>query len=474
MEGSGVEGEPSSRESHSPLYKWNSCPSYLDPPKCEKNEIFKIHIYDFDNTLFRSPAPNPNLLTSFMVNILTDPHRLSNGGWWSETRFLQALIDEWISEKALSGSHSDTLDAAYWNKDIVQLTRLSENDPHTLSILMTGRKEALFKDSLGRVLSQPVFGTKKLHFNGVFLKKAGFETTMLYKTSCLTELLKHYDQCEEITIYDDRARQLEGFRKFLNEFVEALRPSLRFSLVHVAGLIKYLKPSRERSTISAIFDEHNAAVTNRLYQPDSRPVPFYMGKMYVKEKRSGAAYILTASSRQKVVKFTMESFGDSHGLSSPDVLFDSKAIPCTPYGTITSRKVATMVLTGCANDPSEEKIDEIMDAMNNGVENSCIQFRLTRFGVTASGRCVYDTEPVPSSRYVYTDFPALRLPVAMKMKQEDEMSEEMYDDKNLDWTVIRGEDILIDTDFGYLFAITAVMAKKQKGSRKGVSVKALS
>lgn len=458
---------------HRPLFQWNSCAEYLDPPNTvKKHEIRRIDIYDFDNTLFKSPAPNPNLLSSFTINVLTDPNKLSNGGWWSEKRFLQESIDEWIAAKKNAGTDTDEVDATYWNKDVVELTRLSQQDPHTLSILMTGRKELLFQSALSCVLEQPVFGPKKLHFNGVFLKKPNFETTMLYKTTCLTDLLKHYNNCDEITIYDDRVRQLQGFKKFLNEFVEALRPSLQFNLIHVAGLIKYLNPPRERSTITTIFDEHNAAVTKCIYQQqESKTGSFYMGKMYVKEKRLGAAYILTTMSRQKVVKLTMRKFGHMKELFNDRTHFTAKFIPCTPHGTITSQKVATMVLEGSHEEPTEETIETTMSLMNSGKEDPRIQFRLTRFGRSARGIFVYDAEPVPSSRFVYSDFPALRLAVTAAADQESETASELYDDDQFQWTALDNDDTTIETNFGYEFVITAVMGKKPKRSKKQTTFK---
>ncbi|SCV01816.1 LANO_0F13674g1_1 [Lachancea nothofagi CBS 11611] len=464
---SSAAGESSSLE-HSPLHKWNSCSSFLDPPRdMPRCQVRKIHIYDFDNTLFKSPAPNPNLLSSFLINLLTDPQRLSNGGWWSEPRFLKELIDEWIGsrEEKSSRSELDTVDGLYWNQDVVELSRLSQQDPHTLSIMMTGRKEAFFQDAVSEVLRQPVFGKHRLHFNAVFLKKDGFQTTMLYKTTCLTDLLTHYDKCEEITIYDDRVRQLHGFQQFLNEFVEAMRPSLQFSLIHVPGLIKYLKPAKERSIISHVFKEHNDAVSNVVFQPNSRAYGFYMGKMYVKEKRLGAAYIVTASSRLKIAKFAAVRFGNL--INSGHYHIVAKSVLCTPYGAITTRKVATMVLSGSCKEASEQIVESYMRSMNSGVENSRIRFRITRFGVAAAmGRIVCDLEPEDDTRYAYTEFPALRLLLATTDIHLIEHSSNLYRDELYEWTQAKDCAEIVDTDFGYMFIITAIMAKKPKKSKK--------
>ncbi|SCU97347.1 LADA_0H05798g1_1 [Lachancea dasiensis] len=454
---------------HSPLDKWNSCSSHLNAPeRLPKQHIRSIHIYDFDNTLFKSPAPNPNLLSSFLTNLLTDPQRLSNGGWWSEPRFLEELVDEWIALRSSTSNvvEQEGIDDGYWNRDIVELCRLSHKDPHTLSILMTGRKEAHFEPTFKKVLDQPIFGSDKLHFNAVCLKKDGFKTTMLYKTACLTDLLVHYDRCDAITIYDDRPRQLHGFRQFLNEFVEAMRPSLQFNLVHVPGIIKFLKPSKERHIITEIFKEHNDAVSNAIFQPSTiKEQHFYMGKMFIKEKRLCAAYVLTTASRQELAKYFVSEMG--HLIDSNGTRIAARSIPCTQYGTITTRKIATMIISGCRTEPTEEIIEKIMQAMNSGVEKSRIRFRISRFGISSSGDCVCDLEPEDEKRYTYTEFATLRLLVATAGRQQDiDTTSNLYVDELFEWRSVEEPAPIIETDFGYVYALTAIMAKKAKKSRR--------
>lgn len=376
-------------------------------------------------------------------------------------------MEEWAREKAKQPSSS--VDDKYWNRDIVELCRLSHQEPGTLSILMTGRKENLFHDVLSRVIDQPVFGDERLKFHAIFLKKPGYETTMMYKTSCLTDLLTHYDNCTELTIYDDRIRQLHGFQDFLTEFVEAMRPSLLFNLVHVAGVVKYLDPARERHIITRIFEEHNAAVTkytSRVGKGDTPAQSFFVGKMDVREKRLGAAYVLTAFSRMEVVKFTLQTFSREIGESTIDKLrFQPRSILCTPHGTITSRKIATKIIMGLNGDPSEEEIDKCMELMNNGLDDSRIKFRLTRFGYSSRGLCVYDVEPVPSSTYAYTEFPALRLLAGVLANLTFEESE-IYKDSIFEWIPIK-QSVVIDADFGYDFIVSVVPNRKNRKRKPG-------
>ncbi|SCV00793.1 LAMI_0G07338g1_1 [Lachancea mirantina] len=454
----------SSQIEHSVLYKWSSCDSKLRAPDVKSRlDIRKIHVYDFDNTLFNSPAPNPSLLSSYLINILTDPHKLSNGGWWSEPRFLRELIREWTVNKASATDLKklDQIDAAYWNRDIVELSRISREEPGVVSILMTGRKEQYFKEVIGGILDQPVFGADKLQFNAVFLKKPGYHTTMAYKTACLTDLLEHYDRCEEITIYDDRIRQLRGFQQFLNEFVEAVRPSLLYNLIYVSGIVKYLDPAKERGIITCIFEEHNEAVSDHVKRGIHSPT-FTGGKMDVREKRLGAAYILTPLARKHVVQFVVDRC--SHLIENHDIshlMFSPRTIPCTGHGAITSRRIATKILLGLSDDPPDELIDKTMELMNDGKESSRIKFRVVGFGFAKShGIYALKVIPIPSSRFIFSEFPDLLLVVA-SIENTDYDTVEICESSLYSWSELE-ESITIDTDFGYDFILSAVPHKRAK------------
>lgn len=87
-------GEMSGKSSdHSVLRKWNSCAHELAvPSEVPEHAITKLHIYDFDNTLFATPGPTEQLYTRELLGKLTSSE-LPNGGWWNEPEFLQAAIE---------------------------------------------------------------------------------------------------------------------------------------------------------------------------------------------------------------------------------------------------------------------------------------------------------------------------------------------------------------------------------------------
>lgn len=247
---------------HSVLFEWNSVDSALNVPSMAHDKIKKICIFDFDNTLFKSPGPNPHLYSPELYRALLSPHVFSNGGWWSEPRFLGSLIDEFLDRS------DEVDDSVYWNREMVDEAResWSHRGDGTLTILMTGRKELLFSGLLSKLAHEEVFG-EPLHFHGAFLKRQGYATTMAYKCACLRSLLDYYSNAEEVVMYDDRRQQLEGFDVFFNEYREARGlsrgqgqgqgHSLKHTLVAVEPVIDYLAPAKEIATVADIFQEHN-------------------------------------------------------------------------------------------------------------------------------------------------------------------------------------------------------------------------
>ncbi|CDO94687.1 unnamed protein product [Kluyveromyces dobzhanskii CBS 2104] len=242
---------------HTVLFEWNSVDSALNIPILPRDGIKKICIYDFDNTLFKSPAPNPHLYSAELYSSLLSPHVFSNGGWWSEPRYLELLIDEWTK-----GSVDDS---AFWNKDIVDSAKRSWNERQdgTLNILMTGRKEMLFSPIFEKLLKYTVFGDE-LMFHAAFLKRAGYSTTMKYKTDCLSSVIDYYKEVDDIVIYDDRIQQLEGFDIFFQDYKKESGRQFKHTLSAVTPVITYLPPRLEIATVAEIFKEHNKDVHSKL------------------------------------------------------------------------------------------------------------------------------------------------------------------------------------------------------------------
>ncbi|CAI4219590.1 unnamed protein product [Parascedosporium putredinis] len=190
------------------LSRWSCLATH--PPPAEK--IKTIHIYDFDNTLFKTPLPNPSLWNGLTIGLLSSPDTLINGGWWHDSRILEATGDgvEKEEQRAYGG---------WWNEKIVKLVRLSMKQEDALCVLLTGRSEHAYADLIKRICK-----SKKLEFDMMGLKpRVGpqderFANTMVFKQAFLEAIMETYKFATEIRIYEDRHKHVKQFRDFLTDY----------------------------------------------------------------------------------------------------------------------------------------------------------------------------------------------------------------------------------------------------------------
>ncbi|KAK3941169.1 putative tat pathway signal sequence protein [Diplogelasinospora grovesii] len=233
------------------------------PPAVEK--ITAIHVYDFDNTLFKTPLPNPKIWNGPTIGTLANPEAFVNGGWWHDSRILAATGEGLEKEepKAWSG---------WWNEKIVELIQLSMEQKDALCVLLTGRSEAGFSDLIKRMVV-----AKGLEFDLITLKPAvgpdnqRFASTMIFKQMFLEALMETYRRAEEIRIYEDRPKHVKGFRDFLADYNKRqngiggrpTRGPITAEVIQVADMATNLDPVAEVAEVQHLINEHNAALAER-------------------------------------------------------------------------------------------------------------------------------------------------------------------------------------------------------------------
>ncbi|KAK3376017.1 hypothetical protein B0T24DRAFT_572572 [Lasiosphaeria ovina] len=243
------------------LGRWSILNKQL--PAADKIKV--IHVYDFDNTLFKTPLPNPKIWSGPTIGALANPECFINGGWWHDCRILASTGEGLAKEepKAWNG---------WWNEKIVELVRLSMQQKDALCVLLTGRSESGFADLIKRMVS-----CKGLEFDLASLKPAvgpnnqPFATTMIFKQAFLEALMETYKQAEEIRIYEDRPKHVKGFREFLNDYNKKqrgmggspTRGPIDAEVVPVADSATNLDPVAEVAEVQHLINEHNAALFKR-------------------------------------------------------------------------------------------------------------------------------------------------------------------------------------------------------------------
>ncbi|OQO01588.1 hypothetical protein B0A48_12624 [Cryoendolithus antarcticus] len=234
-----------------------------------------IHVYDFDNTLFKSPLPNKQIWTQSTLGTLQTEDYIHNGGWWHNPVILSsagqgAQVEE---GRAWEGG---------WNEKIVDLVRLSMEDQTALTVLLTGRGQINFADLLQRMV-----GAKGLEFDMICLKpKTGpsgesFSSTMNFKQALLRDLVLTYSGAEEIRIYEDRPRHTQGFREFLVRMNAGFgknspRGPITASVIQVTEQDMIMEASSEVSTVQQMINNHNAAILAG--EAPKRAIPLKIGR----------------------------------------------------------------------------------------------------------------------------------------------------------------------------------------------------
>ncbi|KAH0556778.1 hypothetical protein GP486_005435 [Trichoglossum hirsutum] len=259
------------------LKRW-SCQSG-DLPAVQ--QIKTIHVYDFDNTLFNSPLPNPKLWNESTIGHLYEVQHFVNGGWWHDSRILAATGEgiEKEEERAWEG---------WWNEQVASLVKLSMKQKDALTVLLTGRSERIFADLIKKMVAskklefdiislKPEVGPNNQRFQSNFpLSSQSLQETMFtrwgpgtskFKQAFLEDLVYTYKDAEDIRLYEDRPKHVRGFREFFTLFnkvqMDGEHPQTRgpitAEVIPVAEGNTTLDPVTEVAEVQRMINDHNMA-----------------------------------------------------------------------------------------------------------------------------------------------------------------------------------------------------------------------
>ncbi|PBP20853.1 hypothetical protein BUE80_DR008467 [Diplocarpon rosae] len=227
-------------------------------PAVEK--IKALHVYDFDNTLFNSPLPNPKLWNGPTLGFLQCQDVFATGGWWHDSRILAATGDGLEKEEPRAWQ-------GWWNEKIVELVQLSMQQKDAVAVLLTGRSENGFPELIKKMVK-----SKGLDFDIIALKPAAgpnnqrFSSTMNFKQVFLESLMETYKDAEEIRVYEDRVKHTKGFRDFFTDYNKRqvggtpTRGPITAEVVQVADGATQLDPVTETAQVQRIINDHNMAL----------------------------------------------------------------------------------------------------------------------------------------------------------------------------------------------------------------------
>lgn len=153
------------------------------------SDHLELHVFDFDNTLFRSPEPPEWWSTKKM------------GYWFNDA---VSLSEPFVPQKPSSD---------YWFNGVVSEAKRSISDMNTLAIMCTGRpnREGAMRYRVAELLKD-----KGLDFDEVHLNTGG--QTARYKAKLVFDLLNKYPNIKSVSVWEDTQENLDAIEKVCDHF----------------------------------------------------------------------------------------------------------------------------------------------------------------------------------------------------------------------------------------------------------------
>lgn len=233
--------------------------------KAEKdiNENITLKIFDFDNTLFRSPIPNSKLWDKRTLGKIEAEVKTYGYGWWQNPL---TLSDRYINPDD-------------FNEEIVNEVKKSMEDPNSVTVLLTGRGT-----QHGPQIKKLV-ARKGLVFDKAGLKPVGYPGSTLdfkleFIKNTIDEINKTGRKVTSVEMWDDRHKHVQKFNTFLSGL------GLQSYKVHeVSGFEASMPEDLERELVGILkqqYDERKSQSVNE----STDPKPLYYAVVLDDESRN--------------------------------------------------------------------------------------------------------------------------------------------------------------------------------------------
>ena len=151
----------------------------------------KLHIFDFDGTLHRSPSPPQGYE--------------DKEAWWSDA---ESLVPPHVTEGP-----------EMWRREAVDAMRAAMADPDSYVVVMTGRNRAL-QDRIQEILESNGLKPDELITN------PGIGNTSGFKQEEMTYLLRQLPNVREVEFWEDREGDLKGYQRLGEKLGVRFTPKL--------------------------------------------------------------------------------------------------------------------------------------------------------------------------------------------------------------------------------------------------------
>jgi len=163
--------------------------------------ISRLAVFDFDDTLFRSPWPP--------ADWGEDEH-----AWWSS---VQSLSPPYVPQVPKE---------PWWNLSVLRDAKQALRDPSSYVILLTGREKEYFEHRVKEIISQEGLDFHEVHLRGLV------ESTPEFKMSEILRTVENNPTISLVEMWDDLGEFLARYKAY----VESLGLRFRGHLIRESPL----------------------------------------------------------------------------------------------------------------------------------------------------------------------------------------------------------------------------------------------
>ncbi|KAJ2450174.1 hypothetical protein EV183_004461 [Coemansia sp. RSA 2336] len=267
-----------------------------------KQNVKRLAIFDFDNTLFKSPLPNPRLWDQQLIGML----KSTDLGWFQDSRTLSPPYLKYTPK--------------HWVKSTVQQAQIEARRDDTLVVLLTGRSHAAYRKSILKLLSL----CRGLRFDIVILKETPTRQSPLvspsaspcppeseaekkvpkapltfdYKMTVVEDTVAAFPDIRQVLMWDDRIQHCERMQQYLDALIARSQERITAADVfHVPPQTIYMDEDNEKQLVGDFIGEYNQRVRAASgYDGTDLPV----GSLRMSTYPSFTAVFLTADSKRRL------------------------------------------------------------------------------------------------------------------------------------------------------------------------------
>ncbi|KAJ2847031.1 hypothetical protein IWW36_004060 [Coemansia brasiliensis] len=268
-----------------------------------KENVKRLAIFDFDNTLFKSPLPNPRLWDQKLIGML----KSTDLGWFQDARTLSPPYLKYTNK--------------HWIKSTVQQAQMEAKRDDTLVVLLTGRSHAAYRKSILKLLSL----CRGLRFDIVILKEtptrqsplvsptaspypsdsqvekkvAKTPLTFDYKMTVVEDTVAAFPDIRQVLMWDDRIQHCERMQQYLDALVARSQERITMANVfHVPPQTIYMSEKDEKQLVGDFISEYNQRV--RAASGSDNADDLLVGSLRMSTYPSFTAVFLTADSKRQL------------------------------------------------------------------------------------------------------------------------------------------------------------------------------